>query len=85
MVGGTGVVGVVLDEDPPRVPRMMPAVATPPATAQIRQSLYQRFFFTAISSGVRMECVCAMVTLPVRVPMVAVAFMSNAPGMAFIK
>ena len=87
MVGGTGtgVVGVEPDDEPPRVPRMMPAVATPPAMAQSRQSLYQRFFFTAMSSGVCMECVWAMVTLPVRVPIVAVAFMSKAPGMAFIK
>ena len=84
MVGGTGAV-VVVGEELPRVPKTMPTAAAAPTAAQMRQSLYNCFFFTASSSGVRIECVCEMVTLPVRLPIVAVTLMSKGPAMAFIR
>ena len=71
IVGGTGTMGTVLEDEPPRDPKMMPTVAAPPAAAHIRQFLYHRFLFTANSSGVFMECSCEIVTLPIRVPIVA--------------
>ena len=86
MVGGIGTVDVaVVGEELPRVPKTMPTAATAPTAAQMRQSLYKGFFFTASSSGVRIEFVCEMVTLPVRVPIVAVTVMSKGPAMAFIR